>query len=269
MSTLVLLHGFLGAPSAWGNVIAHLVPSPRAIVALSLVGHGAPAHDFTGDLTLDPARDDPAPFEHEVDRVAAQIQTLGATSESGVHLCGYSLGGRVALGIAVRHPRLVRRLTLVGAAPGLAESEARAARRVADEAWAKLLDEGDLTRFLERWEEQPIFSTQRALPDDVLRAQRALRAHHAPRALATAMRILSLGRMPDRGPSLGALAMPVDLVVGARDEKFTALAREMARVIPHGALEVVPDVGHNVTLEAPQRFAEILSRDSRDQAPEK
>ena len=46
---------------------------------------------------------------------------------------GYSMGGRFALNVALRHPGQVRRLVLVSATAGIDDPEERAARRRADE----------------------------------------------------------------------------------------------------------------------------------------
>jgi pimeloyl-ACP methyl ester carboxylesterase len=55
------------------------------------------------------------------------------------------------------------------------------------------------------------------------------------------------------------LAVPVTLVAGERDAKFTQLAREMAAAIPAATLAIVPDAGHAIHLEAPARIAELLA----------
>ena len=47
--------------------------------------------------------------------------------------------------------------------------------------------------------------------------------------------------------------------MGARDEKFTGIAREMAKAIPDADLALVPDTGHAVHLEAPEATAAIIA----------
>ncbi len=53
--------------------------------------------------------------------------------------------------------------------------------------------------------------------------------------------------------------MPVTLVVGERDEKFTAVAERMAAALPSARVEIVPGVGHAVHLEPPERIAAALA----------
>jgi pimeloyl-ACP methyl ester carboxylesterase len=85
-----------------------------------------------------------------------------------------------------------------------------------------------------------------------------VRGSHRPEGLARALRVLSLGAMPDHRPALSALRMPVVLMAGELDEKFCAVASELACSIPRAHVERVPGAGHNVPLEAPTVVAAWL-----------
>lgn len=242
LPSVVLLHGFLGAPQSFDAVVERM--RPRRSLALALVGHGADAEHV-------------ATFEEETARIAACI-TAQFPGER-VHLCGYSLGGRVALTLAAAQPSWLARLTLIGAQPGLEGDAERTARARSDEDWAEHLERDGVATFLEKWEAQPLFATQRTLPREVLDRQRRERLGHDPRELARALRILGLAQMPNLWPQLGRIAQPVDLVVGARDTKFVEIARRMLAALPRGALHAIDDVGHNVVLEAPTALARVLA----------
>src|SRR4029077_15510464 len=102
-------HGFTGSPRSWD-----FLPDRRALprIVPALVGHsGSEAGSEVNG------------FEDEVDRLAS------LTPERGVHAVGYSLGARLALGLALRHPARVTRLTLISCHPGLHSTAERAARR--------------------------------------------------------------------------------------------------------------------------------------------
>jgi 2-succinyl-6-hydroxy-2,4-cyclohexadiene-1-carboxylate synthase len=64
--------------------------------------------------------------------------------------------------------------------------------------------------------------------------------------------------MPDYGPRVATLGMPVHLVVGAEDAKFRALAEAMLPRLRQGRLTVLPACGHNAPLEAPAAVAAAL-----------
>lgn len=197
-------------------------------------------------------------FEAEVDRLAGVIRERHA---SGSHLVGYSLGGRLALGLLVRHPALFRSAMLIGASPGLEEPGEREARAARDEEWARLLEQEGLPTFVAAWEALPLFRTQEALPVERRAQQDRIRRGHHPRGLARSLRVVGLGAMPDYRPRLARVAVPVRLVAGEADPKFRALADEMAGLLPRATQTVVPDAGHNVVLEKPEEIARLLRED--------
>ncbi len=241
----VLLHGFAGAPASWAGVAAELARHGR-VWAPALMGH---AHAPVGARC----------FEDEVDRLAAAVADAGL---AGAHLGGYSLGARIGFGLLSRHPQLFSRATLIGGHPGLAADDpARAERAAADERWAKLAESAGAAEFARQWAQQPIFATQAELPAQQQATQRAIREAHDGRALAQAMRVLSLARMPDWRPHLAGLALPVTLMVGRRDAKFHALAQEAQTRLPCSRLLVVEGAGHNTLLEASAAVVSALLED--------
>jgi 2-succinyl-6-hydroxy-2,4-cyclohexadiene-1-carboxylate synthase len=249
---LVLLHGFTGAPGSWARVVDELTHPPGAASAGEVLAPAVVGHDGT------PGPPGVRGFEDEVDRLAATVRDRGLVD---AHLVGYSMGGRLALGLLVRHPELFAAATLIGASPGLADAAERADRVARDEEWARLLDEEGLDTFVAAWEALPIFATQAALAPDVLGRQRRVRRSHDPRGLARSLRAVGLGRMPDYRPRLPDLDRPIRLVAGERDPKFRGLAAEMAERLPRAEVTVVPAVGHNVVLEAPSEISGLLRED--------
>jgi 2-succinyl-6-hydroxy-2,4-cyclohexadiene-1-carboxylate synthase len=186
-----------------------------------------------------------------------EIGRLARMTPAGTHLCGYSLGARVALGIAVAHPHLLSRLTLIGGHAGLNAAAAHARIR-SDEAWASLIEREGLARFAASWSDQPIFATQRGVDPELLAEQEQRRLAHHPEGLATALHVLGLGRMPDYWPRLPGLRLSVDLVCGELDTKFVGVAARMALELPAARVTVVPSAGHNLLLEAPKVVARVL-----------
>jgi 2-succinyl-6-hydroxy-2,4-cyclohexadiene-1-carboxylate synthase len=239
---LLLLHGFTGSPDSWAEMRRHM--TTRDILAPPLLGH-----DGT------PGRTDVRTFDQEVDRLAGVALTAG---QDRPHIVGYSMGGRVALGLLIRHPRLFRGATLIGASPGLGDEPERQARARRDEEWARLLEDEGLPTFVAAWEALPFWGSQEAVPATSLGHQRLIRLSHDALGLARALRVIGLGSMPDFRPALGAIDAPVRLVVGERDRKFVALAREMADLLPAAELRTVADAGHNVVLERPTEIVRML-----------
>ena len=195
-------------------------------------------------------------FEKNVEQMSVRVGHVG----SPVHLVGYSLGARVALGLLAAHPSLVASATLVSVNPGLEYDTQRRTRRVSDCCWSDLLRSSGIEAFVRAWERLPLFATQRRLADPVTQQQRILRLGHNAEALASALEGMGLGQMPNLGPTLAETSIPVQLVVGELDRKFVALALRATSQSPRIRLRVLPRCGHNPLLEAPAELARLLTR---------
>jgi 2-succinyl-6-hydroxy-2,4-cyclohexadiene-1-carboxylate synthase len=236
--TLVLLHGFTNTGASWDPVAAAL-PERYRPLAPDIRGHGA-----AGDRR-------PVTLAATIGDVSA----LPGTFE----LAGYSMGGRLALHVAFALPGRVQRLTLIGASPGLADPRERAERRAADEALADEVEQMTIERFAERWARTPVLAGQ---APDVVESVNAQRLQNSPAGLAAALRGLGTGALPPLWDRLAELDIPVELVVGERDEKFRDTARRMAAALPRARVHTVAGAGHAVHLEDPVAVAEIIGRTS-------
>jgi len=234
--TLVLLHGFGGTHRAWDGVIERLDPERYRPLALDLPGHGAAG-----------AHPPPIGFQQCVRAVLDAAPGRFA-------LCGYSLGGRVALHVALADPGRVARLCVIAANPGLEDMDERAERIARDERLARRLEAEPFEAFIDGWDAQPLFARD---PPAVGAAARADQRRNDPLALAAAMRGLSTGAMEPLWGRLGELRMPVALVAGTRDQKFTRLLERARGAVPRARLTVL-DGGHRLPLENPAGVAAAL-----------
>ena len=253
MTPVLLLHGFLGRGADWAPVAGRL---GRRVLAPDLPGHGAepfPVAEAPGGDAEAVDAPDPRPggLAHAADGLAA---LLDAERLDAVDVAGYSMGGRLALLFALRHPARVRRLVLVSASPGLRTPEERAARRAHDAALARRLV-ADFPDFLDRWTRQPVFASLTAAQRTQIVADRL--AHGRPAALARALVAMGTGAMPSLWEPLRTIRVETHAVAGALDAKFVALAHAMAgtgAVTPH----VLPGAGHALLTEAPDALADLL-----------
>lgn len=235
-TTVVLLHGFAGTGRAWDPVVARLDPERYTALAPDLRGHGA-------------ARDArPVSF-------AACVADVLAAAPDRFDLCGYSMGGRIALHVALAAPERIERLLLVATTAGIEDAAARAARRADDEALAAFADTATIEQFADRWAAQPLFA---GTPPDAARLWRADLLRNDPRALAAALRGVGTGAMAPLWERLGELTMPATVLVGERDAKFVALGERLAGALPGAELVVVPGAGHGLPREAPEAIVAVL-----------
>ena len=191
---------------------------------------------------------------------AADLNSLlDESSLEAVHLAGYSMGGRLALFFALTHPERVRTLCLVSASPGIAPPVERAERRDSDNALADRIERDGTAAFVAYWESLPMWeSQQRNLSQEQHRQLRAQRLRNRPDGLANSLRGMSTGAQPVLLAELPSLVVPTLLIVGAEDEKFVAVNRQMAQRIPEVHELIFPGAGHAVQLERPKEFARAL-----------
>lgn len=240
---VLLLHGFLGAKEEWDEIIEAL-REDFLCIAPDLPGHG-------GSVGL--SYPDAYTIEGAAREVTALLDGLGI---SRVALVGYSMGGRLALHLALRHPERFSGLFLESSSPGIEEERERAVRRMEDERCARQLESVGLEAFVEEWYRQPLFASLRRREDLLGRTVRH-RLSNDPHELARSLRAMGTGNQRPLWDDLEKLAVPTLAVVGELDEKYSAICSRMREEcgVP---VARVPGAGHNVHLEAPDEYTRLL-----------
>jgi 2-succinyl-6-hydroxy-2,4-cyclohexadiene-1-carboxylate synthase len=168
---------------------------------------------------------------------------------------GYSMGARLVLQLALDRPGIVERLALLSGTAGFASPAERRARREQDEQLARDAERDGVPLFLERWLDQRLFET---LPRNKAQLDIRVRAYTAGR-LAHQLRALGQGEQEPLWDRLGTLDMPVLVMCGQWDRRYTELANRMVAAIGENAqLVVVPKAGHALHLERPDVVAHEL-----------
>lgn len=233
---LLLLHGFTATGRGWDPLRRHLDRGIYDDVAApDLRGHG----DATDRL---PAT---------IDACAADLRQTAPYA-----LAGYSMGGRIALHLALTQPDLVERLILISTTAGIEDAAARAERRANDDELAEGLERAGLEPFVKWWGGQSLFAGQ---SPEVSAAARRDRQRNTAAGLAASLRGMGTGAMVSVWDRLGELTMPVTVVVGERDAKFRAIGERLERELPAARLVVIPGAGHAVHLEAPEAVAAAIN----------
>lgn len=232
---LVLLHGFGGDLNGWLFNLDALA-ADRTVVALDLPGHGGSTKDVrAGDL------------ESFVEVVAGFLDAAGL---GRAHVAGHSLGGAVAVGLALARPEAIDSLTLIASA-GLGPDinagyidgfvAARSRREMAPLLELLFADSGAVTR---------------QLVEDVLRYKRLDGVEEALRTVAG--RFFPDGRQAYElaGP-LGDSAVPVLAVWGSDDRIIPAT--HAAALPPRARVEILEGRGHSPHLEAAGEVNRLLA----------
>ncbi|MCD9622516.1 alpha/beta fold hydrolase [Rhabdothermincola salaria] len=231
---LVLVHGFTQTSRCW-SPFADDLARELDVVAVDAPGHGR-AVDIRADLV-------------------AGARLLGEAGGRATYL-GYSMGGRLALHLALQAPELVERLVLIGATAGIVDETERAQRRRADDELADHIEDVGVATFLDEWLAQPLFAGLR--PET---AHLGARLANTAEGLASSLRLAGTGTQEPLWDDLPRLSMPVLVLAGVDDPKFSAVAARMAKAIgPNTTVALVPRAGHSAHLENPGDTASIVRR---------
>lgn len=242
---VVFLHGFTGKSDDWFTVINEIDDACDP-VTINLVGHG----------TKEPPDD---MSEYTIDAQVARIASIAdrVALEKFV-LAGYSMGGRIALSFAAEYPDRLDGLILESSTPGIEDARDRRERIESDEELAQYLESNSLETFIDRWINLPLFASQSRLPREVKERSRAQKLDNSKTALMNTLRAAGTGRMQPLWDTLPQFHMPVLLITGGIDEKFTGINQRMAQLLPICKHEIIGDAGHNVHLEEPEEYGAVV-----------
>lgn len=235
---LLALHGFTENDETWCQVMGGTSPG---LVCPLLPGHGW--KPCPGTLTITGLADELA---------------ANHLAKEPADVLGYSMGGRVALALALRHPQKVRRLVLVSCGPGFKDQSLQGSRRTHEMALAETLEDDGLGPFVALWEKNPILAPFKPLPRALEEDVRSRRLNHDPLGLAAALRQLGAGAMPNLWDDLPKLRVPTLLLAGEGDSRYREVMAEMAHTIPGARLDVVAQAGHGIHREQPEALRTLV-----------
>lgn len=249
---ILFLHGFLGSGSDWQEIIS-VLPKDLHCVAPDLPGHGQTTKSSD-------------PEAYSMSGTANAIEAmLDALKIGRCALVGYSMGGRLALYLALTRPQRWTRLVIESASPGIEDPLERDERRELDEKQAGKLQNEGVKAFLQSWYEQPLF---KSLKRDKARFRELLerREMNDPVELVKSLRAMSAGVQPPLWDKLPQLGIPLLLIAGDQDAKYQQIAQRMASQCKDASLALVANAGHNVHVENPIEYAKLLRQFLADQS---
>lgn len=235
---MVALHGF----SHTGAQFSSLRIPGRTIIAPDLPGHGGSAAEPT-----------------DAGATVSAIADLLASFASPTPLLGYSQGARLALSVATTAPQRPSALIVISGTAGLKDPDERARRRDSDAELGERIRAMGIEAFIDQWTSSGLTDTA-ALPVEERAADRARRLTNTADGLASALDGYGQGALDPVWSLLATLEMPVLILTGERDPRYTAIGAELAAAIGGTAEhQVIHGAGHNLVGEQPRAVSAIVS----------
>lgn len=224
---LAFLHGFMGHPSDWDEV--------RDTIGQSC---------DTYALEVQPADD-----------WASCLRQLAVSIPEHSILVGYSMGARLALGLAIEFSSNFSGLVLISGSPGLETQEARDLRWLADQKVASQIESQPRRDFLTGWYRQSVFDTvPEHIVTSVIKRKLKQNSQHWPAILKT----LSVAKQPNYWERVDELAIPALAVAGEQDEKYKRIALRLQDAADNIEAKVIANCGHLVHREQPSNLAKAI-----------
>ena len=242
---LLVLHGFTGDRSTMSSISEPLSKN-YSVVSIDLPGHGSTVKDL-----------EPYLFNFE-NTLAAIIEVMESHNQQEFNVLGYSMGGRLAIGLATKYPNKIKNMILIGATAGITDENQRTARRRSDDRLADEILEKGIEWFVEYWMDQPIFESQIRIDSETFDASRRQRLKNDAHGLANSLRGSGTGSQPSLWRKLNEITSPTLILAGEEDSKFRSLAVRLNSGINKSGIVVVPESGHACHLENPNFTLEAI-----------
>ena len=238
----VFLHGFTGSHRSWDQVLEKL---NYAAITLDLPGHGK---SIFNDLNIDYSIDD---------WCEDFTQILDFLKVDKLNLCGYSMGGRLAIAFASKYPQKINRLILESTSYGIESKEEREERFQEDLKLCEII-ESDLPQFVQKWENSSLFSNQGKRNELQFKRQREDRLSHNPAQLSKALKTFSQGHMRPYEAEFSKFNFPISIINGSDDFKYKLIGKRMSKINKQAIQHVVNNANHNVHLESTDAFINLI-----------
>jgi pimeloyl-ACP methyl ester carboxylesterase len=235
---VVLSHGTLMDRTMFDAQIAALQDRYRVVA----FDHRARTDRWRGAYSLDELADD----------------CVALLDELGIERCvlgGMSMGGFMAIPLALRHPERLDGLVLISS---MAAAYSTAERAEIEEKLSELLPHETVTESFAEWERDLVIgaTTQRESPQLV---RHWMDRWKTRRAEAVAAEFRSWTHKPDMTPRLGEIELPALVIHGTEDAVLPIeRGRALAAALPNARFVAIERAGHTTTVEAPDAVSAAM-----------
>lgn len=243
---VIFLHGFSGSSNDFKYFLDNL-PDGYNGYAFDLLGHGKSSS--------------PKDLKKYLPKNQIKIieEIFNYLSIKNPVIIGYSMGGRMALAYTNNHPHNVKALLLESASFGYLTELEKQNRIENDIKLADKIISDSLEDFFHYWLNIPLFDDLKKLSGQALSnlKQNKIQSNNKI-GLANSLIGFSTGRMEYYLEKTDNFKLPVFLVTGENDQKFTSIAKKANELLIDSKHIIFKNCGHNVHLQKPQEFLNLI-----------
>ncbi|MDP3149699.1 MAG: 2-succinyl-6-hydroxy-2,4-cyclohexadiene-1-carboxylate synthase [Ignavibacteria bacterium] len=244
--TILFLHGFGGSSNDWKEIFS-LFDSEYQLIAIDLPGFGKSSKPRSDKF-------------YQSDFLVSLISKISLKLKlEKIILAGYSMGGRLALQFACKHPEKLKGVILESSSPGLKTKLERQLRIKNDEKLISFIKKNSLKDFFTFWQNQPLFASQENLPSKKqISILKSKVNSNSKIGLINSLEYFGQGEMESLWQRLSKIKIPMLLLSGEFDTKYASIQSEMSNLIPDSSHKIIECAGHNLHLEKPEVFVNLV-----------
>ena len=239
----LFLHGFSGSADTWFEITSKF---NGYSITPDIIGHGKSKYiNLNADYNIN-------------DWCTDMNEILKLLNVNRLNICGYSMGGRLAVAFAAKHPKKINSLMVEGGNIGIKDKIAREDRCKADLKLSKFISE-DLEKFINLWESNPLFKSQKKRNHEAFMLQRNIRLSQNAPQLSKALKTFSQGSMDYFEEEFSKFDFPISIINGSEDTKYISTGRNMTKINSNCTHHIIEKSNHNVHLESPEIFLKLAN----------
>jgi 2-succinyl-6-hydroxy-2,4-cyclohexadiene-1-carboxylate synthase len=240
---ILFVHGFTGTSKSWSSVRSKL---GRPSLAVDIPGHGKSSFNDISETYF---------FKDFSNELYISLKELGIKK---ISLCGYSLGGRLAITFAAKYPDMVNALLVESTSLGIEDRIDREVRYKKDLSISESIKE-NLHEFARNWSSNKLFENQLLRNEIGFNNQKLIRQSHNKDQLALSLKTFSVGNMPFLRNQFQKFNFPIIIVNGKDDIKYIKEGRTMLKLNKNAKQYIINNASHNVHLENEESYLEVIS----------
>ena len=240
---ILFIHGFTGSSQSWKTIRNEIdIPS----ISIDIPGHNKST--FNNFKNLYYFKD----FANEL------YMALNEINVKELHICGYSLGGRLAISFAAKYPSMIKSLLLESTSLGIEDRDIREERYQKDLNISTSISE-NLNEFVKNWESNKLFEMQETRNKPEYDNQREIRTSHNKDQLSNSLKTFSVGNMPYMLRQYQKFNFPISIINGKDDINYIKEGRIMLKLNNNSKQYIINNASHNVHLENKEMYLDVFS----------